>query len=141
MEKAILDRLEWRLTFPTPRVFLVGFIKAAGSDQEMENMVFFLAELGLVCYASIMYCPSMVAASAIYAAGCTLSKTPLWSEMLKLHTGYTEAQLMECAKLLVSFHSSAAESKLKGVYKKYSGPQRRAVALLPPAKNLTMSIV
>ncbi|XP_043710410.1 G2/mitotic-specific cyclin S13-7-like isoform X1 [Telopea speciosissima] len=141
MEKAILGRLEWSLTFPTPYVFLVRFIKAAGSDQEMENMVFFLAELGLMRYASIMYCPSMVAASAVYAARCTLSKTPLWSETLKLHTGYTEAQLMECAKLLVSFHSSAAESKLKGVYKKYSSPQRRAVALFPPAKNLTMSIV
>ncbi|XP_042493345.1 G2/mitotic-specific cyclin S13-7-like isoform X2 [Macadamia integrifolia] len=138
MEKAILGRLEWSLTVPTPYVFLVRFIKAAGSDQEMENMAFFLAELGLMRYATIMYCPSMVAASAVYAARCTMNKTPLWNETLKLHTGYTESQLMDCAKLLVSFHSSAAESKLKGVYKKYSSPERRAVALLPPAKNLTI---
>ncbi|KAJ4965236.1 hypothetical protein NE237_017085 [Protea cynaroides] len=138
MEKTILGRLEWSLTVPTPYVFLLRFIKAAGPDQEMENMVFFLAELGLMRYATIMFCPSMVAASAVYAARCTLSKTPLWSETLKLHTGYAEAQLMDCAKLLVSFHSSVAESKLKGLYKKYSSPNRGAVALLPPAKNLPM---
>ncbi|KAJ4951272.1 hypothetical protein NE237_028104 [Protea cynaroides] len=137
MEKTILGRLEWSLTVPTPYVFLVRFIKAAGPDKEMENMAFFLAELGLMRYATIMYCPSMVAASAVYAARCTLNKkTPLWSETLKRHTGYVEAQLMDCAKLLVSFHSLAAESKLKGVYKKYSSPERSAVAMLPPSKNL-----
>ncbi|XP_042480051.1 G2/mitotic-specific cyclin S13-7-like [Macadamia integrifolia] len=135
MEKTILGRLEWSLTVPTPYVFLVRFIKASGPDQEMENLVYFLAELGLMSYEMIMYCPSMVAASAVYAARCTLSKTPLWTETLKHHTGYVEAQLMDCAKLLVNFHSLAAESKLKGVYRKYSSPRRGAVALHPAAKN------
>ncbi|KAF8403706.1 hypothetical protein HHK36_011810 [Tetracentron sinense] len=137
MEKAILCKLEWGLTVPTPYVFLVRFIKASVPDQEMENIVFFLAELGLMHYATIMYCPSMLAASAVYAARYTLNKSPLWSETLKLHTGYSELQLMDCAKLLVNFHSMAAtEGGMKVVYKKYSNPQRDAVALLPPAKSL-----
>lgn len=30
----------------------------------------------------------------------------------------------------------AAKSKLQSVYRKYSNPERKAVALLPPAKSL-----
>lgn len=57
-------------------------------------MTFYLAELGMMNYATVMYCPSMVAASAVYGARCTLNKTPLWNDTLKLHTGFSEAQLM-----------------------------------------------
>ena len=97
MEKRILGELEWNLTVPTPYVFLVRFIKACFPDhdqQHMENMVYFLAELGIMNYATIIYCPSMLAASAVYAARCTLNKTPLWNDTLKLHTGFSESQLM-----------------------------------------------
>nr|DAD32933.1 TPA_asm: hypothetical protein HUJ06_011784 [Nelumbo nucifera] len=53
MEKAILGKLEWTLTVPTPDVFLVRFIKAAASEEKMENMIFFMAELGLMHYETI----------------------------------------------------------------------------------------
>ncbi|KAI7992315.1 hypothetical protein LOK49_LG12G02440 [Camellia lanceoleosa] len=135
-EKRILGELEWSLTVPTPYVFLARFIKAAVADQHMENMVYFLAELGIMNYATIIYCPSMLAASAVYTARCTLNKSPAWNDTLKLHTGFSETQLMDCAKLLVSFHLMAAENKLKVIYRKYSNPERGAVALLPPAKSL-----
>ncbi|KZV30396.1 hypothetical protein F511_21096 [Dorcoceras hygrometricum] len=138
MEKAILGKLEWYLTVPTPYVFLVRYIKASvPSDQELENMAFFLAELGLTNYATIIpYCPSMISASAVYAARCTLNRSPLWTPTLKHHSGYSEDQLMECAKLLASFHSGVVENKLKAVARKYSSPERGAVALLPAAKGL-----
>ncbi|KAL1338356.1 hypothetical protein HN51_033011 [Arachis hypogaea] len=136
MEKVILDKLEWTLTVPTPFVFLVRFIKASVPDEQLESMAHFLSELGMMHYATLMYCPSMVAASAVFAARCTLNKTPLWSDTLKLHTGYTQEQLMDCAKLLVSFHSNVGNGKLKVLYRKYSDPQKGAVAVLPPAKYL-----
>ncbi|XP_058079434.1 G2/mitotic-specific cyclin S13-7-like [Magnolia sinica] len=137
MEKSILNKLEWSLTFPTQYQFLVRFLKAAAASQQMENMVCFYAELALMQYSTIiMYCPSMVAASAVYAAHCTLKKTPSWSETLKHHTGFSEPQLMDCAKTLVKFHSLGGEGKLKVVYRKYSCPQRGAVALHPPAEKL-----
>ncbi|KAG5556028.1 hypothetical protein RHGRI_006606 [Rhododendron griersonianum] len=139
MEKRILGELEWNLTVPTPYVFLVRFIKASVPDQLMENMVHFLAELGIMNYATIIYCPSMLAASAVYAARCTLNKSPVWNDTLKLHTGFSEAQVMDCAKLLVSFHKKAAENSLKTIYRKYMNPQRGAVALFPPAKALLAS--
>ncbi|GLT58722.1 hypothetical protein SLA2020_315920 [Shorea laevis] len=138
MEKAILNKLEWYLTVPTPYVFLARYIKASiPSDSEMQNLVFFLAELGLMQYqAIVLYHPSLFAAAAVYAARCTFDKRPLWSETLKFHTGYSEDQLMDCAKLLVKFHSTAAEGKLKAVYRKFSGANHSAVALLSPAKSL-----
>ncbi|KAK6127191.1 hypothetical protein DH2020_039075 [Rehmannia glutinosa] len=136
MEKRILGELEWNLTVPTPYVFLVRFIKASMTDSNVENMVYFLAELGMMNYETLIYCPSKIAASAVYAARSTLNKNPIWNETLELHTGFSEQELMDCAKLLVNFHSMAAEQKLRGIYRKYCNSERGAVALLPPAKSL-----
>ncbi|KAK4791742.1 hypothetical protein SAY86_032155 [Trapa natans] len=140
MEKSILEKLGWYLTVPTPYVFLVRYIKASlPSDTEMENMVLFIAELGLIHYPTVVsYCPSMIAASAVYAARCTLKKSPIWTETLRHHTGYNADQLMDCAKLLVTFHAAAADSKLKAAYRKFSSPDRGAVALLPAANKETL---
>lgn len=136
MEKTILGKLEWTLTVPTHYVFLVRFIKASIPDQDMENMVYFLAELGMMHYDTLMFSPSMVAASAVYAARCTLNRSPVWTDTLKLHTGFSETQLMDCARLLVYFHSKASENRLQVVNKKYSKTERGSVSLLPPAKSL-----
>lgn len=64
------------------------------SDLQMEHMVFFFAELALMQYSMIMFCPSMVAASSVYAAQCTLNKSPLWTATLRQHTGFSEPQLL-----------------------------------------------
>ena len=56
--------------------------------------MFFLAELGLLHYPTITsYCPSKIAASAVYAARCTLDNSPFWNETLEHYTGYSECQL------------------------------------------------
>ncbi|KAL8162975.1 hypothetical protein V2J09_014464 [Rumex salicifolius] len=135
MEKAILGKLEWNITVPTPYLFLARFIKASIPDDELENMVYFLAELGLMNYSTLVYSPSMVAASAVYVARRTLHKSPAWTETLKLHTQFTESQLMDCAKLLVTLHSTTSESKLQVVLRKYSKSERYAVALCVPANS------
>ncbi|XP_042470759.1 G2/mitotic-specific cyclin S13-7-like [Zingiber officinale] len=137
MEKRILDKLQWNLTVPTPYVFLVRFVKAAECDTEMNNMVFFFAELALVQYSLVTHCPSMVAAASVFAARCTLKKSPLWTETLKFHTGFSEQQLLDCTQILVNSHASAAaEGKLKVAYKKYSHEHFGAVALYPPATEM-----
>ena len=141
MEKAILCRLGWYLTVPTPYVFAVRYTKASlPSDNEMENMVFFFTELGLMDYSvTIRNNPSKLAASAVYAARCTLNKTPAWTETLKHYTGYGEDQLRDCAKSLVSFHARASENEFNAVYKKYVNPDRSAVSLCPPATSLLVA--
>ncbi|KAI3861733.1 hypothetical protein MKW92_024434 [Papaver armeniacum] len=136
MEKSIMIKFRWILPFPTAYHFLVRFLKAADANQEMENMVFFLAELGLMEYAMLKYCPSMLAASALYAAQCTLMISPLWNETLQFHTGYSESQLIDCATKLVSFHSEAAKHECQAVFQKYSSCVNFSVALIPPANDL-----
>ncbi|KAL3035613.1 hypothetical protein AAZX31_02G261300 [Glycine max] len=137
MEKTILRKLEWYLTVPTPYHFLVRYIKASTpSDKEMENMVFFLAELGLMHYpTAILYRPSLIAAAAVFAARCTLGRSPFWTSTLKHYTGYSEEQLRDCAKIMVNLHAAAPGSKLRAVYKKFCNSDLSAVALLSPAKE------
>ncbi|GAU40832.1 hypothetical protein TSUD_287690 [Trifolium subterraneum] len=78
MEKTILRKLEWYLTVPTPYVFMIRYIKASTPDKEMENMVNFLGELSMMHYATVyLYCPSMIAASAVYAARSTVERSPV----------------------------------------------------------------
>ncbi|KAL9316039.1 hypothetical protein ACSQ67_017040 [Phaseolus vulgaris] len=139
MEKTILRKLEWYLTVPTPYVFLVRYIKASTpSDKEMECMVFFLAELGMMHYPTVVsHCPSLIAASAVLVARYTLQRTPFWTSTLKHYTGYSEEQLRDCAKNLVNLHATAPESKLRAVYKKFSSSDCCSVALRSPAKHLT----
>ncbi|WVZ68471.1 hypothetical protein U9M48_017406 [Paspalum notatum var. saurae] len=140
MEKGILNRLEWNLTVPTVYMFLVRFLKASSPgikiEKEMENLVFFFAELSLMQYGLVTHLPSMVAASAVYAARLTLKSAPLWTDTLKHHTGYRVSELVECTKMLVSAHLTAPESKLRVVYKKYSSEQFGGVALRPPAVEI-----
>nr|XP_009413958.1 PREDICTED: G2/mitotic-specific cyclin S13-7-like isoform X2 [Musa acuminata subsp. malaccensis] len=136
MEKGILNKLDWNLTVPTAYVFLVRFLKAASCDKEVEHLTFFFSELALTQYSMLRYCPSMVAASAVYAARCTVKRTPLWTERLVRYTGFSEQQLLDCTGILVDSHSLAPESKLKIVYKKYAREQLGAVALHPPATTL-----
>ncbi|XP_021717116.1 G2/mitotic-specific cyclin S13-7-like [Chenopodium quinoa] len=141
MEKTILGNLEWYLTVPTPYMFLTRYVKASVSaNSELENMSYFFSELGMMNYATtIKYPPPLLAASSVYAARCTLNSSPSWTETLKHYTGYSENQLMECARLLVSFHMAAPENRLRAVYKKFSKPDNGAVALRSPAKSLLAS--
>lgn len=135
MEKEILGKLEWNLTVATPYVFLVRFIKATvPSDKEMEHMAFYLAENGLMQYQLVVsFCPSLIAAAAVYAGLHNLRRIPVWTETLEHYTGYSEEELRECAKMLIKFQMAAKENKLKGVHRKFSSIDRGAVALLPPA--------
>lgn len=122
MENTILGRIEWNITVLTPYMFLARFIKAHIPDDEvirnvkswihqssvtvwndanligftmqLESMVYFLSELALMNYTTLVYCPSMVAASAVYVARHILHKSPAWTETLMLHTNFTESQLM-----------------------------------------------
>ncbi|VFQ71369.1 unnamed protein product [Cuscuta campestris] len=152
MEKTILGFLEWYLTVPTPYVFLARYIKAAVAvaaaaeeeegKEELENMSFFLSELGLMDYATVVdFRPSMLAAAAVYAAGWTVKVVEVrrWAATLRHHTGYSEEEVAACARKLAGLHSGVAKNKLKAAYRKFSAPDRGAVALFPPATALLLT--
>ncbi|XP_078173954.1 cyclin-B1-5-like isoform X2 [Carex rostrata] len=128
-EKQVLNKLDWYLTVPTLYMFLVRFIKAARADKEMENMVYFIAELGLLEQSLIKFSPSMVAASCVYVARTILHKSPIWTPTLVHHTHYAAPQLSECAQILVTARLGASHGKLKAVINKYSREEFGKVAL------------
>lgn len=62
---------------------------------QMENMTFFFGEIGLTNYSTItQFSPSVIAAAAVYAAHCTLRRSPPWTETLRHHSGYSEEEIM-----------------------------------------------
>ena len=61
---------------------------------QLPNMIFFFAEMALMEYELVTVRPSLLAASAVYAAWCTLKRSPIWTETLKHHTGLAEPQLL-----------------------------------------------
>ncbi|KAH0698918.1 hypothetical protein KY284_013133 [Solanum tuberosum] len=130
MEKLMLSTLQYNMSFPTPYVFMRRFLKAAQADKKLEELSFFLMELCLVEYEMLKHPPSFMAAAAIYTAQCTLYGVKEWSRTCEWHTGYSEDHsLMECAKLIVSYHDKAKT----GVHNKYNTSKFGYVAKVEPA--------
>lgn len=61
---------------------------------QLELLSFFLIELCLVEYKMLEFSPSLLAASAIYTAQCSLYQFKLWTKTCEWYTNYSEEQLM-----------------------------------------------
>ncbi|XP_057503926.1 G2/mitotic-specific cyclin-2-like isoform X3 [Actinidia eriantha] len=136
MEKVMVNTLQFNLSVPTPYVFLRRFLKAAQSDKKLELLSFFIIELCLVEYETLKFPPSLLAASAVYTAQCTLSGAKRWSQTCKRHTNYSEDQLLECARMMVTLHQKAGTGKLTGVHRKYITSKFGCAAKSEPAHFL-----
>ncbi|OAY82978.1 Cyclin-B2-2, partial [Ananas comosus] len=93
-ERLMVNTLQFNMSVPTPYVFMRRFLKAAQSDKKVELLSFFLIELSLVEYQMLKFRPSHLAAAAIYTAQSTLSGFKHWSKACKMHTMYSEEQLL-----------------------------------------------
>ncbi|PIA46803.1 hypothetical protein AQUCO_01500385v1 [Aquilegia coerulea] len=111
MEKLIVNTLQFNMCVPTPYVFMRRFLKAAQSDKKLELLSFFMIELSLVEFKH-------------------------WSQTCVWYTTYTEEQLLECSKRMVTFHQKAGTGKLTGVHKKYSTSKFGYAAKAEPAHFL-----
>nr|QYW07119.1 cyclin B2-3 [Dimocarpus longan] len=136
MEKTIVNTLLFNMSVPTPYAFMRRFLKAAQSDKTLECLSFFIIELCLVEYEMLKFPPSLLAAAAIYTAQCSLYQFKQWSKTSEWHTNYSEAQLWECSRLMVSFHQKAGAGKLTGVYRKYNSRKFGYAAKVEPARFL-----
>nr|XP_016457127.1 PREDICTED: G2/mitotic-specific cyclin-2-like [Nicotiana tabacum] len=136
MEKLMVNTLQFNVTVPTAYVFIRRFLKAALSDKKVELMSFFLIELCLVEYEMLKFPPSMLAAASIFTAQCTLGVSKEWNKTCEKHSSYAKNQLLECSRLMVSFHQKAASGKLTGVHRKYSTCKYGYAARCEPASFL-----
>ncbi|KAK0598010.1 hypothetical protein LWI29_030743 [Acer saccharum] len=132
MEKLMLKTLKFRLNVPTPYVFMLRFLKAAQSDTKLEHLAFYLIELSLVEYEALKFKPSLLCASAIYVARCTLQMTPVWTPLLSKHARYD----VDCAEMILRFHKAAGKGKLKVTYEKYTKPDLSGVAAIKSLDSL-----
>ncbi|RAL41108.1 hypothetical protein DM860_008806 [Cuscuta australis] len=136
MEKAVLKKLMFRLNAPTPYVFMLRFLRASQADKKFGHLAFFLVELCLVEDEALNYKPSLICASAIYVARCTLHMTPTWTPMLESHARYEESQLSDCAEMILRFHKAARTSRLSVTFEKYMRSAYSKVAAINPLKKL-----
>ncbi|KAK1575121.1 hypothetical protein Q3G72_002822 [Acer saccharum] len=132
MEKLMLKTMKFRLNVPTPYVFMLRFLKAARSDTKLEHLAFYLIELSLVEYEALKFKPSLLCASAIYVARCTLQMTPVWTPLLSKHARYD----VDCAEMILRFHKAAGKGKLKVTYEKYTKPDCSGVAAIKSLDSL-----
>ncbi|XP_017970209.1 PREDICTED: G2/mitotic-specific cyclin-2 isoform X2 [Theobroma cacao] len=136
MEKLMVNTLQFSMSVPTPYVFIRRFLKAAQSDKKLEFLSFFLIELCLVEYEMLKFPPSLLAAAAIYTAQCSICRFKNWSKTSECHTKYSEDQLLECSKLMVTYHQKAGSGNLTGVHRKYSAYKFGYSAKSEPAQFL-----
>ncbi|KAK8995143.1 hypothetical protein V6N11_069591 [Hibiscus sabdariffa] len=132
MEKLVLKSLKFRLNAPTPYVFMLRFIKAAQSDTKFEHLAFYLIELCLVEYEALKFKPSLLCASALYLARCTLQMSPSWTPLLCRHTRYD----VECAEMILRFQRAANSGQLKVTFEKYMSKDRSGAAAITPLDRL-----
>ncbi|XP_059284562.1 putative cyclin-B3-1 isoform X2 [Lycium ferocissimum] len=135
-EKDILRKLKFRLNAATPYVFMLRLLKAAHADTQFEHLAFYLIELCLVEYEALNYKPSMLCASAIYVARCTMQMTPAWTPLLGMHARYQESQLRHCAEMILRFHKAATTALLKVTHEKYMCSSNSSVASIRPLESL-----
>ncbi|XVF68064.1 hypothetical protein PTKIN_Ptkin10aG0173200 [Pterospermum kingtungense] len=136
MEKLMVNTLQFNMSVPTPYGFMRRFLKAAQFDKKLEFLSFFLIELCLVEYEMLKFQPSLLAAAAIYTAECCLCRFKIWTKTSEWHTKYSEDQLLECSKLMVTYHQKAGTGKLTGVHRKYSTSKFGYAAKTKPAQFL-----
>ncbi|XP_059286203.1 G2/mitotic-specific cyclin-2-like isoform X1 [Lycium ferocissimum] len=140
MERMMLNTLQFNMSVPTAYVFMRRYLKAAQCDRKLELLSFFLVELCLVEYEMLKFPPSFIAAAVIYTAQTTLYGVQQWSKTCESHTGYSEDQLLECSRSIVSYHQKAATGKLTGVHRKYSTSKFGYTAKCEPARFLVQTL-
>ncbi|XP_010467538.1 PREDICTED: cyclin-B2-1-like [Camelina sativa] len=139
MEKAMLSTLQFNISLPTQYPFLKRFLKAAQADKKCEVLASFLIELALVDYEMLRFQPSLLAATSVYTAQCTLDGFRQWNSTCEFYCHYSEDQLMECSRKLVSLHQRAATGNLTGVYRKYNTSKFGYIAKCEAAHFLVLS--
>jgi G2/mitotic-specific cyclin-B, other len=93
MEAWMLRVLEFRISVPTPYVFLNRFLKAAEADARVTLLATYLVERCLQEYKMIAHTPSKLAAAAVNIAVRTLKGRAAWNNTLTFFSGYTEDEL------------------------------------------------
>lgn len=128
MEAWMLRVLEFRISVPTPYVFLNRFLKAAEADARVTLFATYLVERSLQEYKMLAHTPSKLAATAVNIALRTLKGRAAWNNTLTFFSGYTEDELRGSVQDVQDIIALGAASSLQAVRKKYLLPKFGEVA-------------
>jgi cyclin B len=128
MEITMLNALEFHLTVPSPVAFLERFAKLNKCDQVHLDLARYVMELSLLDLKMLRYCPSHLAASAIFLSNKLLRRHPSWPAHLIKHTRYTDGLIKSCAKEICALVEEADRSSLAAIRKKYASEKFHGVS-------------
>ncbi|XP_052210853.1 cyclin-A2-2-like [Diospyros lotus] len=140
METKVLNFLGFQLSVPTTKKFLRRFIQAALASSkvprvELEFLANYLAELTLVEYNFLKFRPSLVAASAVFLARCTLDQSDHpWNPTLEHYTGYKTSDLQGIVLALQDLQLNIRGCSLNAIREKYKQPKFKCVTTLSSPK-------
>lgn len=134
MEACILNALQFRVSTPTSYVFLQRYVRVAQADRKTRYIAHYCLERCLQEFGALRFRPSLQAAAACNIALRTSRGADAWSEVMASYSGYTEAELTECIRLME--RGVTEESDLQAVKKKYRSRKleeasRSHIAALP----------
>ncbi|TVU46229.1 hypothetical protein EJB05_05750, partial [Eragrostis curvula] len=149
-EVVVLEALHHDLSAPTAYTFLEHFLErlraqqnTKDDDEDLPLLASYIAELGLLDYGMLRFRPSVVAASALLVARLTTRpREPPWGDggALEAATGYTTAELEECAVALHRLHLHSGDDASGPGYDeindKYSEKEFNDVYTLLPLEDL-----
>ena len=133
METAMLNSLEFRITVPTPYVFLNRFLKVANADPRTCLLATFIVERTLQEYRCLSHPGSKVAAAAVNIALRTLRGPAAWDATMVAYSEYTTEELRPAVLEIQATLDSSVTASLQAVRKKYAQPKFGEVSNIPVA--------
>lgn len=136
MEATMLNALDFKVTVPTPYVFVNRYLKVAGesdSNARISLLATYLVERCLQEYKMLTYPSSKIAAAGVNIALRTLRGSSAWDTKMERYSGYKQSDLTDAVRDIQSFLDAQPNSNLRAVHKKFSQEKFGQVALLPIA--------
>jgi len=128
MECAMLTTLNFQIVIPTATHFFDKLQKVNRCDEVHRELAAYLIELGLLDMRMLRYAPSHVVSAALLLSNELLLKRPAWPQPMVQHSRHSEQALRVCTEEFRELFEAAPKAQLQAVRKKFSLPQRHAVA-------------
>jgi len=128
MECTMLSALNFNIVVPTATHFFDRLHKVNRCDDVHREVADYIIELGLLDMRMLNYLPSEMVSAALLLSNELMNKRPVWSPQMVQHSRYTEQALRSCVEDFREIFEAAGRSQLQAVRKKFSLPQRHAVA-------------
>ncbi|KAI5800086.1 G2/mitotic-specific cyclin CYB1 [Geopyxis carbonaria] len=126
-ERAVLNTLDYSLSYPNPLNFLRRISKADQYDLQTRTFAKYFMEMSLLDHRFLPYLPSHVAAAAMYLSRLILSRGE-WDADLIHYSDYTEEQIQPVFHLMVDYLRKPV--KHEAFHRKYQSKRFMKVSTL-----------